>query len=109
MYNDVIVIRFYILFYLRRRPQAMDIPGCVCGRGSGVAGSLSGSMGMSAAWPEENGMSASSSMSTSLLTKTKPFPIRGKCLLCKFSSCSLFFTPISLFDLHSNDLHIIFL
>ncbi|XP_063608502.1 6-phosphofructo-2-kinase/fructose-2,6-bisphosphatase-like isoform X3 [Penaeus indicus] len=62
----------------RRRPQAMDIPGCVCGRGSGVAGSLSGSMGMNAAWPEENGMSASSSMSTSLLTKTKPFPIRGE-------------------------------
>lgn len=56
-----------------------EIPGCVCGRrgGGGEVGSLSGSIGM-APWMDTNGTTTPSSVSTSLLTKNKPFPIRGK-------------------------------
>ncbi|KAK3876254.1 hypothetical protein Pcinc_018941 [Petrolisthes cinctipes] len=61
--------------------QVMDIPeipGCVCGRrGGGEVGSLSGSIGM-APWVDTNGATTPSSVSTSLLTKNKPFPIRGE-------------------------------
>lgn len=60
----------------------MDIPGCVCGRGGsgqggGVVGSVSNSLGISSPWLKNDGSSTPSSVSTSLLTKNKPFPIRG--------------------------------
>ncbi|XP_042224358.1 6-phosphofructo-2-kinase/fructose-2,6-bisphosphatase-like isoform X2 [Homarus americanus] len=57
--------------------QVMDITGCVCGRATGVVGSVN-DVGVGASWLEENGASTPSSLSTSLLTKNKPFPIRGE-------------------------------
>ncbi|XP_071532087.1 6-phosphofructo-2-kinase/fructose-2,6-bisphosphatase-like isoform X2 [Panulirus ornatus] len=68
------------MIHQRKFPQAMDIPGCVCGRKGGGVGSLSGSVGLGASWLEENGsgIGTPSSLSTSLLTKNKPFPIRGE-------------------------------
>nr|XP_045603387.1 6-phosphofructo-2-kinase/fructose-2,6-bisphosphatase-like isoform X1 [Procambarus clarkii] len=61
----------------RRGPQVMDSSGCVCGRGMGIVGS-SGTLGVNSSWLDENEPSTPSSLSTSLLTKNKPFPIRGE-------------------------------
>ncbi|XP_053656077.2 6-phosphofructo-2-kinase/fructose-2,6-bisphosphatase isoform X3 [Cherax quadricarinatus] len=56
----------------------MDNSGCVCGRGTAIVGSLSADMGVNTSWLNENGMPAPPSLSTSLLTKNKPFPVRGE-------------------------------
>lgn len=67
-----------------------EIPGCVCGRrGGGEVGSLSGSIGM-APWMDTNGTTTPSSVSTSLLTKNKPFPIRGWSCVRLNSSFTMF-------------------
>ncbi|XP_069169402.1 6-phosphofructo-2-kinase/fructose-2,6-bisphosphatase isoform X3 [Procambarus clarkii] len=62
---------------VKRGPQVMDSSGCVCGRGMGIVGS-SGTLGVNSSWLDENEPSTPSSLSTSLLTKNKPFPIRGE-------------------------------
>ncbi|XP_050725518.1 6-phosphofructo-2-kinase/fructose-2,6-bisphosphatase-like isoform X3 [Eriocheir sinensis] len=57
--------------------QIMDIPdtpGCVCGRG----GRVEQRQGSGDLWLNESESVMSSSSSTSLLTKNKPFPIRGE-------------------------------
>lgn len=50
-----------------------DTPGCVCGRG----GRVEQRQGSGDLWLNESESAMSSSLSTSLLTKNKPFPIRG--------------------------------
>ncbi|KAK7075111.1 6-phosphofructo-2-kinase/fructose-2,6-bisphosphatase 2 [Halocaridina rubra] len=57
----------------------MDIPGCICGRGLELTGSLMSESLQSniTPYPSED-LPVSSSISTSLLTKNKPFPVRGE-------------------------------
>ncbi|XP_045136979.1 6-phosphofructo-2-kinase/fructose-2,6-bisphosphatase-like isoform X5 [Portunus trituberculatus] len=61
----------------KHKQQEMDIPdtpGCVCGRG-GRAEQRQANGGM---WLSESEGATPSSLSTSFLTKNKPFPIRGE-------------------------------
>ncbi|XP_066978255.1 6-phosphofructo-2-kinase/fructose-2,6-bisphosphatase-like isoform X2 [Macrobrachium rosenbergii] len=60
----------------RRLAARMDIPGCVCGRSVGYSASF-GSLRSNPGFPAE-GEESNSSLSASLLTKNKPFPIRGE-------------------------------
>lgn len=59
-----------------------DTPGCVCGRG-GRAEQRQGNGGL---WFPESEGATPSSLSTSFLTKNKPFPIRGMKTKLFFSS-----------------------